>query len=169
MRLVSIQDGKGSAMTRKSSSLLALLCVGVLLVSCSKELKPDRKGVFIASGGKLMELKTVSIDSEFTPEGFAITYFSTEPPKVKLGDFYFILYGDYQVSDLKGYVQKGNRWEIDTSKTGLNTTIETIGMKGEPNMQKCRFTKPLDLGTYALEAQQNGATLYFAFTVSSGY
>jgi hypothetical protein len=156
-------------MARKSLHLLALVCVAVLFSSCNKELKPDRKGVFIAAGGKLMELKTVAVDSDFTPEGFAITYFTAEPPKVKLGDFYFILYGDYQVSDLKTYALRGNRWEIDTSKSGLNATIETLGMKGEKEMQKCRFTKQLDLGTYALEAQQGGATLYFAFTVSSGY
>lgn len=156
-------------MARKSLHLLALVCVAVLFSSCNKELKPDRKGVFIAAGGKLMELKSVAVDSDFTPEGFAITYFTTEPPKVKLGDFYFILYGDYQVSDLKAYALRGNRWEIDTSKSGLNATIETLGMKGEKEMQKCRFTKQLDLGTYALEAQQGGATLYFAFTVSSGY
>ena len=156
-------------MAHKSLHLLALACIAVLLSSCSKELKPDRKGVFIAAGGKLMELKTVALDSDFTPEGFTIPFFTTEPPKVKLGDFYFILYGDYQVSDLKGFVQRGTRYEIDSSKAGLNQTIETLGMKGEKEMQKCRFTKQLDLGTYVLEAQQGGGTLYFAFTVSSGY
>ncbi len=156
-------------MARKSLHLLALVCVALLFSSCNKELKPDHKGVFIASGGTLMELKSIALDSDFTPEGFTISYFTAAPPSVKLGDFYFILYGDYQVSDLKGYAQRGARWEIDSSKAGLNQTIETLGMKGEAQMQKCRFTKPLDLGTYVLEAQQAGATLYFAFTVSSGY
>ena len=156
-------------MARKSLHLLALVCVAALLSSCNKELKPDRKGVFIAAGGKLMELKSTAVDSEFTPEGFAITYFTVDPPKVKLGDFYFIFYGDYQVSDLKAYAQRGARYDIDTSKPGLNATIETLGMKGEKDMQKCRFTKPLDLGTYAIEAQQGGATQFFAFTVTSGY
>ncbi len=156
-------------MARKSLSLLALVCAGVLLASCSKELKPDHKGVFIAAAGRLMELKSIALDSDFTPEGFTISYFTIEPPPIKQGDFSFILFGDYQVSDLKAYAQKGNRWEIDTSKTGLNATIETLGMKGEKEMQKCRFTKQLDLGTYALEAQQAGKTLYFAFTVTSGY
>jgi len=156
-------------MTRRSLPTLALLCVTLLVGSCNKELKPDHKGVFIASGGKLMELTSVNMDSEFTPEGFAITFFTVQPPTVKQGDFYFILYGDYQVSDLKAYAQRGNRFEIDSTKPGLNATIETLGMKGEPQMQKCRFIKPLDLGTYALEAQQGGATKYFAFTVNSGY
>jgi len=156
-------------MTRKSLHLLALVCAAVLVSSCDKELKPDRKGVFIASGGKLMELKSIALDSDFTPEGFTISYFATEPPSVKQSDFYFILYGEYQVSDLKGFARRGTRWEIDSSQSGLNQTIETLGMKGEPEMQKCRFTKPLELGTYVLEAQQGGATLSFAFTVSSGY
>ena len=156
-------------MTRRSLPTLLLLGVTLLLGSCNKELKPDHKGVFIAIGGKLVELKSVAVDSEFTPEGFAITFFTVQPPAVKQGDFYFILYGDYQVSDLKAYAQKGNRFEIDSSKPGLSSTIETLGMKGETEMQKCRFIKPLDLGTYGLEAQQGGATRYFAFTVSSGY
>jgi hypothetical protein len=156
-------------MARKSLYLLALVCVGVLFSSCNKELKPDRKGVFIAAGGKLMELKSVAIDTDFTPEGFAITSFTGEPPQVKLGDFYFILYGDYRVSDLKAYLRTGSRYEIDSAKTGLNTTIETLGMKGEKEMQQCRFTRPLDLGTYALEAQQGGTTVYFPFTITSGY
>lgn len=155
-------------MPRKSLCLLAVVCITLIASSCSKELKPDRKGVFIASGGALTELKSVAVDTEFTDEGFAITYFNAEPPKVKQGDFYFILYGEYQVSDLKAYQQTGGRWEIDSVNAGLNQTIETLGMKDEPEMQICRFRAPIGIGTYALEAQQAGSTLFFPFTVSTG-
>jgi hypothetical protein len=156
-------------MARRNLCLIAVLCIAGLTSSCNRELKPDHKGVFIAEGGQLTELKNVRVDSDFTPEGFTITYFTTEGPTTRQGDFYFILYGDYQVTDLKAYARQNGRWEIDTSKPGLNETIETLGMKGEKEMQICRFTKQLPLGTYALEAQQGGTTLFFPFTVSSGY
>ena len=156
-------------MARKTTVLLAVAASVLILSSCSGELKPDRKGVWAASSGVLIELQPAAIDIEWTEEGFAIPYFSGDPPKVKHGDFYFILYGKYQVTDLKAFKQGKGRWEIDTEITGLNTQLETLGMKGEPEMQIARFTKMLHAGVFVLEVQQDGAPLSIPFTVSSDY
>lgn len=156
-------------MVRKLILPIATAALAVLTTACSKELKPDHKGVFVAAGGVLHELQSAVVDNEFTEEGFAIPYFYGDPPAVKEGDFYFILYGDYQVYDLKAFERKGDRWEIDTSQSDLNTTIEALGMKGEPEMQICRFTKALRRGTYVLEAQHGGVTMFYPFMVVTGY
>jgi hypothetical protein len=156
-------------MARKTLGLLAVVVLALVSASCSRELKPDRKGVWAVSHGVLVELKQVAVDTEWTEEGFAIPYFSGDSPTVKEGDFYFILYGEYQVTDLKAFKQGRNRWEIDTEITGLNTQLETLGMKGEPEMRIARFTKMLHHGVFVLEARQGGRTLSFPFTVSSGY
>ena len=156
-------------MARKTLGLLAVTLVILGSVSCSGELKPDRKGVWAASSGVLIELQPAGMDTEWTDEGFAIPYFSGNSPEVKQGDFYFILYGSYQVTDLKAFRQGRNRWELDTEVTGLNTQLETLGMKGEPEMTIARFTKMLHHGVFVLEVQQSGTTLAFPFTVGSGY
>ena len=156
-------------MARKIIGLLVVTFVVLISSSCSSELKPDRKGVWAASGGVLTELQPAGMDTEWTSEGFAIPYFSGDPPKVKQGDFYFILYGSYQVTDIKAFKQGRGRWEIDTEVTGLNRQVETLGMKGEPEMQIARFTKMLHAGVFVLEVQQDGAPLSIPFAVSSGY
>ena len=156
-------------MPRGVVALLGAACVVLFSSSCSRELKPDRKGVWAASHGVLVELQPAAVDTEFTEEGFAIPYFSGDPPKVREGDFYFILYGAYQVTDLKAFKRGSGRWEINTEVTGLNTQVETLGMKGEPEMQIARFTKMVHPGVFVLEVLQDGAPLSFPFTVASGY
>ena len=156
-------------MARRTLGSLAVVLLILASAACSRELKPDRKGVWAASSGVLVELQPAGLDTEWTDEGFAIPYFSGDPPKVKQGDFYFILYGDYQVTDLKAFRQGRNRWELDTEVTGLNTQLETLGMKGEPEMQIARFTKMLHPGVFVLEVQQAGAPMSYPFTVASGY
>jgi len=156
-------------MARKFLGVFAVAALILTTWSCSRELKPDRKGVWAASAGKLIELQPAAIDTEWTDEGFAIPYFHGDSPKVKEGDFYFILYGSYQVTDLKAFRQGRGRWEIDTEVTGLSSQLETLGMKGEPEMTIARFTKMLRAGVFVLEVQQDGAPLSYPFTVSSGY
>jgi hypothetical protein len=156
-------------MPRKPLGLLVVTFLALVAVSCSQELKPDRKGVWAASHGVLIELQPAGIDTEWTDEGFAIPYFSGDSPKVKHGDFYFILYGNYQVTDIKAFRQGRGRWEIDTEITGLNTQLETLGMKGEPEMQIARFTKMLHPGVFVLEVRQDGSLLSYPFTVTSDY
>ena len=156
-------------MPRKLPGILLAVLVALAATSCSQEIKPDRKGVWAVNHGALIELKAVAIDTEWTDEGFAIPYFTGDSPTLKEGDYYFILYGQYQVVDLKAFKRGRDRWEIDTEVTGLNTQLETLGMKGEPEMTIARFTKMLHHGVFVLEAQQGGATLSFPFTVSSGY
>jgi hypothetical protein len=156
-------------MPRKLSSMFLAVLFALVAASCSKEIRPDRKGVWAVSKGALVEIKAVAVDTEWTDEGFAIPYFSGDSPKVREGDFYFILYGDYQVTDIKAFRQGRNRWEIDSEVTGLNTQLETLGFKGEPEMTIARFTKMLHLGVYVLEVRQNNDLLSFPFTVSSGY
>ena len=156
-------------MARKITVSLAVALVILISSSCSQQLKPDRKGVWAASGGVLIELQPAAVDTEWTEEGFAIPYFSGDPPKVKQGDFYFILYGKYQVTDIKAFKKGSGRWEIDTEVTGLNTQLETLGLKGEPEMQIARFTKMLHAGVFVLEVQQDGVPLSIPLTVSSGY
>lgn len=136
----------------------------LLVASCSRELKPDHQGVFAASGGRLQEIPPLGIDTEFTAEGYMISYFSGDPAvTARASDVYFILYGDYKVFDLKAYQRKGDRFEIDSSKGGLADQLEAGGMKGEPEMTKCRLAKPLPVGTYVLEVQQAGETMHFPF------
>jgi hypothetical protein len=156
-------------MPRNLSSTVLVVLLALVAASCSKEIKPDRKGVWAVSKGVLVELKAVEVDTEWTDEGFAIPYFSGDSPKVREGDFYFILYGEYQVTDLKAFKQGRNRWEIDPEVTALNTQVETLGMKGEPEMTIARFTKMLHPGVFVLEVRQNNDLAFYPFTVSSGY
>lgn len=156
-------------MPRKLPGMLLAVLVALAATSCSQDIKPDRKGVWAVSHGVLVELKAVAVDTEWTDEGFAIPYFTGDSPKVKHGDFYFILYGNYQVTDIKAFRQGTNRWEIDTEVTGLNTQLETLGMKGEPEMQIARFTKMLHSGVFVLEVRQGDKPLSFPFTVGTEY
>ena len=94
-------------MARRTLGSLAVVLLILASAACSRELKPDRKGVWAASSGVLVELQPAGLDTEWTDEGFAIPYFSGDPPKVKQGDFYFILYGDYQITDTQETLRRG--------------------------------------------------------------
>lgn len=154
-------------MTTRTLAIVAGLCLGLGLTACHHEPKPDRKGVFIVTMGTLSEMKTVDIDTEFTPEGFAIRSFKGEPMlKFKNGDSYFILYGDYKPYDLKKYVERSGRFEEDTSAENLRNTLQSGGISGEKDMFKCKVGRELKVGNYVLEVQQGDSTvLNFPFRV----
>ncbi|MFH1175976.1 MAG: hypothetical protein V1750_01120 [Acidobacteriota bacterium] len=147
--------------------VLAVAALTFALLGCSKELKPDHRGVFLASGEKLQELSPVGIDSDFTPEGFLISYFSGEPGVTgRISDTCLILYGDYKPFDLRAFANRGERYEIDSTQPKLADSMEAGGMRKEPEMTKVRFTKPLKTGVYVLDVQQaDGSKLQFAFRV----
>jgi hypothetical protein len=154
-------------MRSRPIGVLAVAALALGLTACNKELKPDHKGVFLASGGTLQELSPVGIDSDFTDEGFLVSYFFGDPGVTgKIADTYLILYGDYKPFDLRAFVNRGDRFEIDTSQPGLVGLMEAGGMRKEPEMTKVRFSKPLRLGAYVLDVQQSdGSKLQFAFRV----
>jgi hypothetical protein len=154
-------------MFRKALTLLTVAGVSLALLSCSGEPKPDHKGVFIVLGDQVRELKPANVDTDFTEEGFAIMHFAKDPEiTVKLGKFYFILYGDYRPIGLKAFTHRGNRWEEDSSKGDLSGLLEVGGMPGEKDMYKAKITGDLKSGTYALQVQQGASTmLYFPFGV----
>ncbi len=154
-------------MLRRTLIPLAVVVVAFTSGSCSKEPKPDHRGVFVVTGKVITELRPIAVDTEFTPEGFAIPFFSGEPAvKVPAGDFYFILYGDYKPFDLKPFAFRNGRYEEDTVKGSLASQLESGGMAGEKDMYKCRVTKALSPGVYLLEVEQGGTTLHFAFAKS---
>jgi len=132
------------------------------LAACNGEPKPDHKGVFIVVGGQIMEISSTTIDTEFTSEGFAINSFVGEP-KVKLrgGDYYFILYGDYKPADYVKYEERPNR-KYEESSSGVYTSdLTTGGIKGEPEMHKVKCTKVLGPGIYVLGAHKGQTLMHF--------
>lgn len=146
-------------------SLVATAAICLALVACSKEPKPDKKGGFLVRGEKLMEIQPVTLETQFTPEGFALNYFNGDvTASLRAGD-YIILNGDYKPYALNVYQQKSGYWEQDTSK-GAATDAITVGpVKGEKEMSKCRLTKPLPSAVYLLECTQGKATVGFPFRV----
>lgn len=144
--------------------VLVTLVVGALATSCSHEVKPDHKGVFLVVGDALHELKPVTLDMEFTQEGFAISSFVGDPAvTVRPGDFYFMVYGDFRPFDLKVFTTRNGKWEEDSSQGSLAGNLQVGGVEGESAMLRCRVTKALAPGVYALAVQQGDATLYFPF------
>lgn len=140
------------------------LCCG--LASCHREPKPDHKGVFAINGDKVIELKPVTLETDFTDEGFAVRYFAVEPTvAVKGAGSYFILYGNYSPIDLLAFKRNGERYEQDTSKGDLRATLKSGGMSGEPEMHKVTLTKPLGFGNFVLEVEQGGQTIDYVFRV----
>ena len=154
-------------MDKRASAVLlvAALCLG--LAACKHEPKPDKDGVFMVVAGNLLELPEVSIDQEFTEEGFAINFFSGDPKiGVRTGDFYFIFSGDYQPYGLRAFVRVGMRWEQDSGQTDLTSNLRVGGMEDEKKMHKGTLTKPLKAGTYIIDVQrQNGRIQAFAFVI----
>ena len=60
-------------------TLVAMATVCLAFVSCSRELKPSKKGGYLVSNKKLIEVAAVAVETAFTPEGFALNYFNGEP------------------------------------------------------------------------------------------
>ena len=141
--------------------------VGLGVAACKHEPKPDKDGVFMVVAGNVLELPEVSIDQEFTDEGFAVNFFYGDPKVgVRTGDFYFIFNGDYQPYGLRAFVRVGARWEQDSGQTDLTSNLRVGGMEDEKRMRKGTLAKPLKSGTYVIDVQRsNGRVQAFAFVV----
>ncbi len=151
-------------MLRRTLIPLVVVVLAFTSLSCSKEPKPDHRGVFVVAGKVITEIRPIAIDTEFTPEGFAMPFFTSAPAvKVPPADFYFILYGDYKPFDLKPFTFRNNRYEEDTVQGSLANLLESGGMPGEKEMYKCRLTKALAPGTYVFEVEHGDTTLHFPF------
>jgi len=152
-------------MRRNSLTLMAVATVCLTLASCSKEIKPSKKGGFLVSSNKLIELPVVAVETAFTPEGFALNYFNGEPAGTLRTDDYLILYGDYKPSALTPYRQASGYFEQDSAKP-VATDAMTVGpMKGEKEMFKCQLIKPVPAGVYLLECQSGGTSVGFPFRI----
>jgi hypothetical protein len=152
-------------MAKRSLTLLAAFGVALAFASCSRELKPDKKGIWLASGGRLIPAPAAAMETEFTAEGFATDYFTAEPTlTLKTGD-YFILYGDYAPFALRVFKRHGSRYEEDTSKGSLTDVLQKSQFRGEKEMYHCKMTKPLGAGTYVLDLEHAGAKMAVAFQV----
>jgi len=153
-------------MLKKALTLVLAAGACLSLLSCSKEIKPDKKGGWVVLGEKLTELPGIMVDQDFTPEGFAVNYFTGDPTvSLNTANFYFILYGDYKPFDLKVFVHRKDRYVEDTTKGAITQGLEVGLMKGEKEMYKVRITKPLPAGIYVLEAQQGTRTISFPFNI----
>jgi hypothetical protein len=148
------------AFMRKNAVAVALVAlVPLLSAACHHEPKPDHKGVFVVVGEKVIELKAVDAQTDFTPEGFPFFYLTSEPSmSLENGKFYFILYGDFKPYDVRAFVQRNNRWEEDGSRTDLGGILEAGGMVGEPEMTKCKLSRGVQPGVYMLEVLKGSST-----------
>jgi hypothetical protein len=150
-------------MLKKPVVLLAVIALAtVAAASCNRELKPNKKGVYVVSRDQLSELTPVALDTEFTEEGFARTFFTTEPKVAVNGSkFYFILYGNYKPFELKKFSIIGDRYEEDVAADTFD--IATKGMEGEREMFRALSMKALPVGTFMLSVTQGDATLHYTF------
>jgi hypothetical protein len=150
-------------MLKKPVVLLAVIALAaVAAASCNREIKPSKKGVYVVSRDQLSVLAPVALDIEFTEEGFARTYFTTEPKVAVNGSkFYFILYGNYKPFELKKFSIVDNRYEEDPTAGTFDLT--TKGMEGEREMFQARSMRSLLVGTYILSVTQDDATLHYTF------
>ena len=150
-------------MLKKPVVLLAVIALAaVAAASCNRELKPSKKGVYVVSRDQLSELTPVALDTEFTEEGFARTYFTTEPKVAVNGSkFYFILYGNYKPFELKKFSIIDNRYEEDVVAGGFE--IATKGMEGEREMFRALSMGALPVGTYMLSVTHDDTTLHYTF------
>jgi hypothetical protein len=152
-------------MRKQSLTAVAAAAVCLVLVSCNKEIKPDKKGCFLVQNEKLIELPAVTLETAFTAEGFALNYFSGEPgATVRTGD-YIILNGEYKPYALNAYKSRSGYYEQDSSKGSASNAITVGPMKGEKEMSKVRFTSSLPVGVYLLECQQGKASVGFPFRI----
>jgi hypothetical protein len=152
-------------MRRNILTPIAVATVGLVLASCSKEIKPDKKGGFLVSNNKLIELPAVAVETAFTPEGFALNYFNGEPEgTLRTGD-YLILYGDYKPLALTPYRRASGYFEQDSAKPAATDAMTVGPMKGEKEMFKCQLIRSVPTGVYLLECQSGSTTVGFPFRI----
>jgi hypothetical protein len=152
-------------MRKQALTVAAAAAVCLVLASCNKEIKPDKKGGFLVQSQKLVEITPVTPETQFTPEGFALNYFNGDVTvTVRTGD-YLILHGDYKPNALNAYQLKSGYYEQDSSKGSASNAITVGPMKGEKEMLKVSFTSSLPVGVYLLECQQGKASVGFPFRI----
>jgi hypothetical protein len=152
-------------MRKFSLTLAALAALCVVLVGCSKEVKPDKKGCFIVSGKKLTEIVAVPVETTTTADGFFFNYFQGEPSATLRSDDYIILYGDYKPTALNPYKRSSGYFEQDSGKPTATDAMTIQPMPGEKDMFKCRLVKSVAPGVYVLECQAGNASIGFPFWV----
>ncbi len=152
-------------MRKISLTILAATGVCLVLASCNREIKPSKKGCFIVSNKKLVEIPAVNIETVFTPEGFALNYFNGEVNTPLRSDDYIILYGDYKPTALMPYKFENGYFQQDSAKPAASDAITVGPMKGESDMFKVRFTRSLPGGVFLLECQHGQASVGFPFRV----
>jgi hypothetical protein len=146
-------------------TLAAVATACLALASCSKEVKPDKKGAFIVSNKKLIELPAVSVETTTTAEGFFYNYFQGEPAAILRGDDYIILYGDYKPTALNPYKRGPGYFEQDSSKPTATDSMTIQPMAGKKDRFKCRLTKTVAAGVYLLECQVGNGSVGFPFSI----
>jgi len=146
-------------------TLVAVATVCLAVVSCSREPKPGKKGAYLVSNKKLIEVPAVPVETAFTPEGFALNYFNGEPAGILRSGDYLILYGDYKPTALTPYRRASGYFEQDTAKPAATDAMTVGPLKGEDEMFKCQLVKPVPPGVYLLECQAGNATVGFPFRV----
>ena len=152
-------------MRKNPLTLVAVAAVCMAVAACNREIKPDHKVGFLVQNEKLVELSAVNVETQFTPEWFALNYFNCEPTAtVRTGD-YLILYGDYKPYALTAYKHGAGFYEQDSSKASASDAITVGPMKGETAMFKVRFTKPLPAGIYLLECTLGKGSIGFPFRI----
>ncbi len=152
-------------MRKIAFAMLAVAGVLLVLASCNREIKPSKKGCFVVSDKKLIEIPAVTIETVFTPEGFALNYFNGEVNVPLRTNDYIILYGDYKPTALKPYRFENGYYQEDSSKPAASDAITVGPLKGETDMFKVRFTTSLPMGVYLLECQHGQASVGFPFRV----
>ncbi|OFV83040.1 MAG: hypothetical protein A2Y78_01135 [Acidobacteria bacterium RBG_13_68_16] len=146
-------------------TLVAVATVCLTVVSCSREPKPGKKGGYLVSNKKLIEVPAVPVETAFTPEGFALNYFNGEPAGILRSGDYLILYGDYKPTALTPFRRASGYFEQDSAKPSATDAMTVGPMKGEDEMFKCQLVKPVPPGVYLLECQAGSATVGFPFRV----
>lgn len=153
-------------MRRNVSVVCAVLVLAAALVGCEKEIKPDKPGAFVVAGKKLIEWPPVTMQDEFTSEGFMVSYFLEDPPvTVRVRDSYFIFNGDYKPHKLRQFVKSEGRWVEDSSRPVGSDFLQVGPLKGETQMLKGKILKEMKTGVYVLDAQAGGRQASFAFRI----
>jgi hypothetical protein len=153
-------------MRRNVSVVCVVLALAAALVGCEKEIKPDKPGAFVVSGKKLIEWPGVTMQDEFTPEGFMVSYFFEDPTvTVRIRDSYFIFNGDYKPYAMRQFVKSEGRWVEDSSRPVDKDAFQVGPLKGETKMLKGKILKEMKSGVYVMDVQRGGRQESFAFRI----
>ena len=108
----------------------------------------------------------VTMQDEFTPEGFMVSYFFEDPTvTVRVRDSYFIFNGDYKPYSMRQFVKSEGRWVEDSSRPVGKDVFQVGPLKGEAQMLKGKILKEIKSGVYVLDVQKGGRQASFAFRI----